>query len=104
MLMPFSALLLGIALGLRYNVCILIPGSVTALTAVLFIGFSAHDSYFDIALLAVSTTAALQIGFMTGSAISSSRTDSETTSRQVPIEQDGVVHFPYHRLPKTQSL
>jgi len=66
MLLLASALFIGVALGLRHNVFILIPVSVISAGAVLTVSIAGHDSFWSIFLITTSTIVALQIGYFIG--------------------------------------
>jgi hypothetical protein len=106
MLMPISAFLIGLAVGLRHNVFILIPAGVVAAAVALCIGIAANDSFFAIVLVVISTTAALQIGYLAGIVISSGVRHDLVSAPEVPIAnaygRTDVVHFHQYRLAKTQ--
>ena len=106
MLMPISAFLIGLALGLRYNVLILIPAGVVTAATVICISITAHESFFAAVLVIVFTILALQIGYLTGIVISTSVRQDLASASESPSENTyghaDVVHFDRYRLAKTQ--
>lgn len=105
MLIPISACLIGLALGLRHNVFILIPAGVVTAGTALCIGVAAHDSFFAIILVMVFAIATLQIGYLAGIVISSSVRQDSASAPEAPIEnaygRADVVHLHQYRLAKS---
>jgi hypothetical protein len=65
----FSALFVGVLLGHRFKVLVLIPVIVVALIAAIALGFFRADSAWSIGVAAAGVTFALQIGYLIGSGI-----------------------------------
>lgn len=106
MLMPASALLFGVALGLRHNVFILIPAGVIAAAVAMCINIAAQDSFSVIVLATIFTTVALEIGYLAGSVITGPPVCQNVgRAHNGPAENTcgpaEVVHFHRYRLAKT---
>ena len=70
MLLLVSALLIGVALGLRHNVFILVPATiVSSLSAMVLVGIASHDSVWTIAFVTIATVVILQTGYLIGTVI-----------------------------------
>ncbi len=66
MLLLASAFFIGVALGLRRNVFILVPASIVSASVVLAVSIAGHDSFWTNVLITTSTIVALQIGYLAG--------------------------------------
>jgi hypothetical protein len=61
-------LLVGIVLGLRYKVLVLVPAVMFAMTSAIVIGVAHADSFWSIVLMTVELIAAVQLGYLAGTA------------------------------------
>jgi hypothetical protein len=113
MLLLASALFIGVALGLRHNVFILIPASVVSVGAVLAVSIAGLDSFWTIVLVTTSTIVALQMGYLAGvivfsltgerqDVVSASDTPIENAYERADYERADVVYFHKYWLAKTQ--
>jgi hypothetical protein len=70
-MMPLIAMvmLIGATLGLRFKVFVLLPATFLSLLVILSAGIAHGDSYWSVLLSATFVIAALQIGYLAGSAV-----------------------------------
>jgi hypothetical protein len=59
----------GIALGLRFKVLVLVPAIASAIIFVLIVGLARGDSFWSIVLATVIVGIALQLGYLVGIAL-----------------------------------
>jgi hypothetical protein len=108
MLLAASAFLIGVALGLRRNVFILVPASIVGAGVVFTVNVASQDSLWA-ALIAVSSIVALQVGYLAGTfvtAFTGERKDVVSAPElQAKNGCDGadVVYFHKHSLAKAQQ-
>ena len=113
MLLLASALFIGVALGLRHNVFILIPACIVSTGAILAVSIAGHDSIWTIVLVTTSTLVALQMGYLAGiivlpltgtrqDVVSASDTPIENAYERADYERADVVYFHKYRLAKTR--
>jgi hypothetical protein len=58
--------LIGIALGLRYKVLILVPAVTLAAIFTILVGVGGADGFWSITLMTVAVVTALQLGYLVG--------------------------------------
>jgi len=108
MLLLASALFIGVALGLRHNVFILIPASIVSGGALLAISIAGHDSFWAHVLVTTSIIVALQMGYFAGIMVLPLTGEHQDVVRapDKPIENayecTDVVYFHKYWLAKTQ--
>jgi hypothetical protein len=68
--------LLGIALGQRFKVLILLPAIAFTVLLAALVGFTRHEGIWHFAFVAITVATFIQIGYLVGSAISDLPTDS----------------------------
>jgi hypothetical protein len=111
----------GIVLGLRYNILVLVPAVLFATILAIIIGIGRADSFWSIVLTTVALVAAVQLGYLAGIAIhaviaairpprkedGSGKPDSEIAyAWQHPWQEDGwatsgsIVHLHRFRPPQ----
>lgn len=61
-------MLIGASLGLRFKVFVLLPAIILSVLVIVSAGIAHSDSYSSILLTAIFVIAALQIGYLAGSA------------------------------------
>jgi hypothetical protein len=59
----------GIVLGLRYKVLILVPAIMFVMIAVIIVGIARADRFWSIVLMAVELITAVQLGYLAGTVI-----------------------------------
>jgi hypothetical protein len=69
MLLLISALFIGVALGLRHKVFILVPASILSVGVILIVGIVGHDGVWAIVFITIATVATLQVGYLVGTVI-----------------------------------
>jgi hypothetical protein len=108
MLLLASALLIGVALGLRHNVFILIPASIVSAGAILAINIVGQDSFWASVLNTTSTIVALQMGYLAAIIVlplTGERQDVVSAPDGLienAYERADVVYFHKYWLAKTQ--
>jgi hypothetical protein len=70
MMLAMTVMLIGVLLGLRFKVLILVPAIVVGSTAALWSGIAYNDSLRSILLVTAATITALQFGYLGGTIIS----------------------------------
>lgn len=99
MLLLASALLIGVALGLRHNVFVLVPASVVSLGATLTVNIAGHDGVWTIVFVTIATVVTLQMGYLIGTVIGpfTGERQNAVSSPDMPIENalenTNVVYF-----------
>jgi hypothetical protein len=108
MLLLASALFIGVALGLRHNVFILVPACIVSAGTTLVVSIAGHDSFWTIVVVTTSTLAALQMGYLAGAIVLplAGKPQDVVSAPDKPIEhayeRADVVHFHKYRLAKTR--
>lgn len=59
-------IVVGIVLGLRYKVLILVPAVMFATILIVIVGIAHRDGFWSIVLMAVELIAAVQLGYLAG--------------------------------------
>jgi hypothetical protein len=99
MLLLVSALFIGVALGLRHNVFILVPASILSVGIILIVGIAGHDSVWAIVLITIAAVATLQVGYVVGTVIVPSAGGRQNVAGIAPVpvknvhEGAGVVYL-----------
>jgi membrane protein DedA with SNARE-associated domain len=62
-------LLVGVALGQRFKVLVLVPGSGLAFIAVVLVGIARAEAAWTMVLMSIGVVVSLQIGYLAGAAI-----------------------------------
>ena len=90
MVMPtLIAIVIGVMLGLRFKVFILIPANVIGSAAAFGAGLAFSDSLWSVLLAMVLAIVALQIGYLAGTVLTTTRV-SKGSSRTVAVAQRPV--------------
>ena len=63
------SVVVGIVLGLRYKVLILVPAVMFAVIGVITVGAARADSFWSIVLTTVALVTAVQVGYLVGAVI-----------------------------------
>jgi hypothetical protein len=66
LILAMAAILLGVVLGLRFKVLILLPAAVVAVAIMVTAGSIEHSSFSTVAVDAVLVLAGLQMGYLAG--------------------------------------
>jgi membrane protein DedA with SNARE-associated domain len=69
MAMMLVSLLIGMALGQRFKVLVLVPGSGLAFIVAVLIGITRAEAAWTIVLMSVGVAASLQVGYLVGTTI-----------------------------------
>src|SRR5215467_4248629 len=112
----------GIVLGLRYKILILVPAVLFAMILAIAVGVGRADSFWSIVLTTIALVIAVQLGYLAGLVIHAAivirpprkdggKSDSEIGyARQHPWQEDGwatsvssVSIVPLHRLRPPQA-
>jgi hydrogenase/urease accessory protein HupE len=82
-----AALLIGIMLGLRFKVLILVPTAIAASAITLGVGIAYDDSLHSILLTTVLVIATLQMGYLVGTALAVTRVSKDTPASVVVAQR-----------------
>jgi hypothetical protein len=69
MILLLVSLLVGLVLGQRFKVLVLIPAAVPVLTLAIFVGIVRGDSFWPITITALGAITSLQLGYFLGLAM-----------------------------------
>ena len=82
-----AALLIGITLGLRFKVLILVPAAILASAVTLGAGIVYDDSWLSILLTTVLGIATLQMGYLVGTALAVTRVNKDAPATIVVAQR-----------------
>ena len=87
MILAISALFIGVALGMRHSVLILVPATIVSSAATVGLAVAHDDSLLALLLSMALTTVTLQMGYLAGSVVSQTHACQDSPSASVnPIE------------------